>query len=129
VRADVARDFSRWRALRPLSSSPGRRIRKVVANSGDLGGTTVFYYDGQGIVETRDGSGNLVSQFVRGLRYIDEIVMVRAKDEGELYVHQDANWNVVGLTDLGGRLVERYVYRPVRRGHRASARRVRRLRR
>jgi RHS repeat-associated protein len=63
-------------------------------------------------VETRDGSGNLVSQFVRGLRYIDEVVMVRVKDEGELYVHQDANWNVVGLTDLGGRLVERYVYRP-----------------
>jgi RHS repeat-associated protein len=84
----------------------------VVASSGDLDGTTVFYYDGQGIVETRDGSGNLVSQFVRGLRYIDEVVMVRAKDEGELYVHQDANWNVVGLTDLGGRLVERYVYRP-----------------
>jgi RHS repeat-associated protein len=53
-----------------------------------------------------------VSQFVRGLRYIDEVVMVRVKDEGELYVHQDANWNVVGLTDLGGRLVERYVYRP-----------------
>jgi RHS repeat-associated protein len=90
----------------------GRRIKKVVANSGDLDGTTVFYYDGQGIIETRDGSGNLVSQFVRGLRYIDEVVMVRAKDEGELYVHQDANWNVVGLTDLGGRLVERYVYRP-----------------
>jgi hypothetical protein len=90
----------------------GRRIKKVVANSGDLDGTTVFYYDGQGIVETRDGSGNLVSQFVRGLRYIDEVVMVRVKDEGELYVHQDANWNVVGLTDLGGRLVERYVYRP-----------------
>jgi RHS repeat-associated protein len=90
----------------------GRRIRKDVANSGDLDGTTVFYYDGQKIIETRDGSGNLVSQFVRGLRYIDEVVMVRVKDEGELYVHQDANWNVVGLTDLGGRLVERYVYRP-----------------
>jgi RHS repeat-associated protein len=90
----------------------GRRIKKDVANSGDLDGTTVFYYDGQGIIETRDGSGNLVSQFVRGLRYIDEVVMVRVKDEGELYVHQDANWNVVGLTDLGGRLVERYVYRP-----------------
>jgi RHS repeat-associated protein len=120
VRADVARDFRRWRALRPLSSSPGRRIRKVVANSGDLGGITVFYYDGQGIVETRDGSGNLVSQFVRGLRYIDEVVMVRVKDEGELYFHQaegdqggsPKDWNVVGLTDLGGRLVERYVYRP-----------------
>jgi RHS repeat-associated protein len=92
----------------------------VVASSGDLDGITVFYYDGQGIIETRDGSGNLVNQFVRGLRYIDEVVMVRVKGEGELYVHQaegdqggsPKDWNVVGLTDLGGRLVERYVYRP-----------------
>jgi RHS repeat-associated protein len=105
VDADVTYQTSNFDGL-------GRRIKKVVASSGDLDGTTVFYYDGQKIIETRDGSGNLVSQFVRGLRYIDEVVMVRVKDEGELYVHQDANWNVVGLTDLGGRLVERYVYRP-----------------
>ncbi len=38
-----------------------------------------------------------------GTQYIDELVMVRVKDKGDLYVHQDANWNVVGLTDLGGR--------------------------
>jgi len=38
--------------------------------------------------------------------------MVRVKDKGDLYVHQDANWNVIGLTDQGGSLVERQVYRP-----------------
>ena len=27
---------------------------------------------------------------------------MRAKDKGDLYVHQDANWNVIALTDLGG---------------------------
>jgi hypothetical protein len=27
-------------------------------------------------------------------------------------VHQDANWNVIGLTDLGGRVVERFAYSP-----------------
>ncbi len=35
-----------------------------------------------------------------------------ATNKGDLYVHQDANWNVIGLTDLGGTLVERSVYKP-----------------
>ena len=46
--------------------------------------------------------------------------MVRVKDKGDLYVHQAErdqggsvkNWNVIGLTDLGGRLVERHLYTP-----------------
>ena len=46
------------------------------------------------------------------MQYIDELVMMRVKDKGDLYVHQDANWNVVALTDLGGSVVERYVYTP-----------------
>ena len=64
------------------------------------------------IIETRDGSGNLYQQFIHGTQYIDELVMVRVKDKGDLYVHQDANWNVIGLTDLEGSIVERHVYRP-----------------
>jgi len=69
-------------------------------------------YDSQKIIETRDGSGNLYQQFIHGTQYIDELVMVRVADKGDLYVHQDANWNVIGLTDLGGSVVERYVYTP-----------------
>ena len=38
--------------------------------------------------------------------------MMRVKDKGDLYVHQDANWNVIALTDLGGKVVERTVYTP-----------------
>ena len=72
----------------------------------------VYYYDGQRIIETRDGSGNLVQQFIHGTQYIDVLVMVRVKDKGDMYVQQDANWNVIGLTDQGGSLVERHVYRP-----------------
>lgn len=30
---------------------------------------------------------------------IDELVMIRVKDKGDLYVHQDANWNVIGILD------------------------------
>ena len=38
--------------------------------------------------------------------------MMRVKDKGDLYVHQDATWNVIALTDLGGSVVERYIYTP-----------------
>ncbi len=90
----------------------GRRMKKVVTNSGDLDGTVVYFYDGWKICETRDGSNNVYQQFIHGTRYIDELVMVRVADKGDLYVHQDANWNVIGLTDMGGSTVERYVLSP-----------------
>jgi RHS repeat-associated protein len=38
--------------------------------------------------------------------------MMRAADKGDLYVHQDANFNVIGVTDLGGNFIERYVLEP-----------------
>ena len=69
-------------------------------------------FDGQRIIETRNGSGAMVSQFIHATQYIDELVMVRVKDKGDLYVHQDANGNVVGMTDLGRHLVERNVCTP-----------------
>ncbi len=90
----------------------GRRLKKVVTDSGNWDGTVVYLYDGQKIIETRDGSGNMVQQVVRGVKYIDEIAMIRNAEIGDLYVHQDANWNVISLTDLGGSLVERYVNTP-----------------
>ncbi len=92
--------------------SDGRRAKKVATNSGDYDATVVYLYNGQKIIETRDGSGNVLQQFIHGTRYIDELVMVRLVDsggtlgaKGDLYVHQDANWNVIALTDLGGSLV------------------------
>jgi hypothetical protein len=81
-----------------------------------LDGTAIYYFDGQKIIETRDGSGNMVQQFIapltrrgplrgraalppmgfahhavsraNGTRYIDELVQMRVKDKGNLYVHQ-----------------------------------------
>ena len=90
----------------------GRRLKKVVTNAGDHNATVIYLFDGQKIIETRDGSENMVQQFIHGTRYVDELVQLRVKDKGDLYVHQDANWNVVALTDLGGSVVERYVYTP-----------------
>jgi len=89
-------------------------MKESVTNSGDFDAVTRYYYHGQKIVETRVGDNPTTyhQQFIHGTRYIDELVMIRVKDKGDLYVHQDANWNVIGLTDLGGHLVERYVLTP-----------------
>jgi len=90
----------------------GRRVKKTVTNSGDLDGVTVYLYNGHQIIETRDGSGNVETQVYHGTRYIDEVVGLRVKDQGRAYLHQDANWNVTAMTDLTGRIIERYWYSP-----------------
>ncbi|MGB2985535.1 MAG: hypothetical protein WBE26_06590, partial [Phycisphaerae bacterium] len=69
----------------------GRRLKKVTSNSGDYGGAVVYLYDSQKIIETRNGSGNLYQQAIHGTQYIEELVMLRVKDKGDLYVHQEAN--------------------------------------
>ena len=84
----------------------------MVSNAADLDRTEVYYYDGQKVIEMRDGSDNMVQQFIHGTQYIDELVMMRVASKGDLYVHQDANWNVIATTDLGANVVERYVYTP-----------------
>jgi hypothetical protein len=98
----------------------GRRLQEVGTNSGDSDGTVVCLYSGHRIIETRDGSSNVVQQFIHGTQYIDELVMMRAIGKGDLYIHQAEgdrggsvkDWSVIALTDLGGSLVERYIYAP-----------------
>ena len=90
----------------------GRWSKKTVTNAGQYKGTVVPYHAGWKLIELRDGSGNMRQQFVRGTQYVDELVMMRRADHGDLYVHQDANWNVIALTGLGGAVVERYRYTP-----------------
>jgi len=51
-------------------------------------------------------------QVIHGTRYIDEVVQLFLQDAGRVYVHQDANYNVTTLTDLTGRVLERYFYSP-----------------
>ena|GEM_PF-2261666 len=90
----------------------GRRIKKVVGNSGDLDGTFTHYYDAlHRIIEARDGSDNLVTQVYCGTQYIDEVVSMKT-DHGYMIVNQDANWNVVAATDLAGTILERVYYTP-----------------
>ena len=59
----------------------GRRIYKKVENSDPHNHTYHFYYDGQRIVETRDGSGYISMQKVWGPTYVDEAVQVGINDD------------------------------------------------
>ena len=90
----------------------GRRVVKTVSNSGDLDGVTEYYHNRNQIIETRDGSGNLETQVYHGTQYIDEVVGQRIAAMGRVYVHQDANYNVTGTTDLTARQIERNYYSP-----------------
>ncbi len=97
----------------------GRRIRKVVTNSGALDGDTDFYYDGWQVVEERDGADALVQQYVYGV-YIDEpLVLDRNLDADDsaigpsdqrVFYHQNTLYSVFGLTGANAELVEAYQY-------------------
>ncbi|MDZ4859535.1 MAG: RHS repeat-associated core domain-containing protein, partial [Candidatus Hydrogenedentes bacterium] len=90
-----------------LYDALGRRIGKTI----DPDGTptvTEYIYDGNQIIEERDGSGNVLASYVYGL-YVDEpITMTRGSDD--YYYHQDDQHNVVALTDDTGAVEERYAY-------------------
>ncbi len=112
----------------------GRRIVKEVKNSADLNCTYHYYYgsasggDGWSILETRDNTGNTLKQQVWGLTYIDELVQIGLNDDPAdhtdgpeedqclvdsfFYPMQDANYNVLGVVNADGVLVERYEYTP-----------------
>jgi len=83
----------------------------VVTNSGDLDGTELYYYQKHQVIEVRDGSENVIRQIIHGRRYIDEVVLEILED-GVVWVHQDANWNVIALTDFAGRVLEHYYQTP-----------------
>jgi RHS repeat-associated protein len=97
----------------------GRRIRKVVTNSGALNGTTDFYLDNWREIEERDGADRLTQQYVYGV-YIDEpLVLDRNTGGGDtatgsgdqrLFYHQNTLYSVFALTDATGKIAEGYQY-------------------
>ena len=97
----------------------GRGYRTVAQSyaSGVLSETRDFYYSDQWqIVEDRVGHATAERQFVWGSRYVDDL-LVRDRDttgdgtlDERLFALQDPNWNVTGLSDPTGTLVERYGY-------------------
>jgi RHS repeat-associated protein len=108
----------------------GRRVSKTVDNSADWDCTYHYYYDlAWRRIEMRDGSDQVLKQYVYGTRYVDNPVQIGVNtDPGEdddaeetgtqdycddfYYPIQDANFNVVGVVNSAGDLVERYEYTP-----------------
>jgi RHS repeat-associated protein len=96
-----------------------RTVKKTYA-SGTLSETRHFYYiepsRWQVVEEHVESSSDAERQFVWGLRYVDDIVL-RDRDtdadgtlDERLYGLQDANWNVTGIADASGAVLERYAY-------------------
>jgi len=99
----------------------GRRITKAVDNCGDWDGTFHTYLDGQRSIELRDGSDDVLKQYVWGTQYVDELVQIginvayTSTDDCEhfFWALQDAHYNVLAVIGgIDGRLVERYEYTP-----------------
>jgi RHS repeat-associated protein len=100
----------------------GRRVKKTVTNSGQWDATFKYYYDGDSLVEQRNGSDQTLKQHVWGTRYIDELVQVSTNDdptdggeqtcETSYWACQDANYNVLGVVNSSAVLKERYEYKP-----------------
>jgi RHS repeat-associated protein len=73
-------------------------------------------------IETRNGSDLVLKQYVWGVDYVDQLVQVAVnndptdvtEDDVETFYWalHDAQYNVIGLVDDAGTMVERYEYTP-----------------
>jgi RHS repeat-associated protein len=81
----------------------GRRIEKIGPSA-----TTVYVYDGDGIVETTDQNGNETAKYVQGLG-IDEPLAMNTGG-ASYFFEQDGLGTVTSLTNLSGSLSNTYTY-------------------
>ena len=83
----------------------GRRVKKTDAVSSQ---TIRYLYQGQNLLEERDGSDQLIARYT----YTDQInEPIQIEKAGQSYFyHQDSIGNVVALTDSTGQVVEKYSY-------------------
>ncbi|MCP4378446.1 MAG: hypothetical protein GY794_20015, partial [bacterium] len=96
----------------------GRRTSKVITNSGDMNGTSKFFYDGQQVIETHNGSDQAIKHNVWGPTYVDELVQTGTNtnpsvddDMDDFHVIlDDANFNIIGIMDDSHDLIERREY-------------------
>jgi RHS repeat-associated protein len=82
--------------------------RRITENPGTL---RDIYFSKYWQVVEEDVSGSMQDQYVWSPVYVNAMVE-RDTSSQRLYVQQDANWNVTGLVNTSGSVVERYVYDP-----------------
>ncbi|MCK5019542.1 MAG: RHS repeat-associated core domain-containing protein, partial [Candidatus Peribacteraceae bacterium] len=84
----------------------GRRAEKIT------GTTTEYFYHGNQVIEERDGSAQVLKQYIYG-NGIDEIIRVDNYESGTpvpYYFHTNAIGSTTTITDNSGNLIERVSY-------------------
>jgi RHS repeat-associated protein len=105
-----------------------RRMRKLIANSGTLNGTTDYYYSNWQICEEYDFDGTnetLKYQYVWGSTYHDELIVRDFRGSGvtiqqlndssgsqRQFQHTNSLYSIFAVTDESGAIIERYQYDP-----------------
>jgi RHS repeat-associated protein len=85
----------------------GRRIEKNVN-----GNIERYYYEGQQVIEVRDGNDQVIKEYVWGAG-IDDIIRMYRRENGVMvpyYFHTNAQGSVTALTDQSGAVIERVKY-------------------
>ncbi len=80
----------------------GRRIKKV------SGGTTIYVYDGAGIVEEADATGGVVARYTQGPGIDEPLAMLRSAATS--YYVADGLGSITSLTDASGAVAASYTY-------------------
>jgi len=87
----------------------GRRVMKITnPNPPAALSTNVYYYDGDRLIEERDGANNVVATYSYG-NYIDEVLTMNRNGQTYYYL-QNSLWSPCAVTDTNGTPVERYSY-------------------
>jgi RHS repeat-associated protein len=89
----------------------GRRVLKAVT-VGSTTKTTNYYYSGNHVIEERDGSDNVLNQYIYG-NGIDEIIRMDSYSGATAtpyYFHTNGIGSVTAITDANGDIVERVSY-------------------
>jgi RHS repeat-associated protein len=82
----------------------GRRIYKAVSS----GGTSVFVYDGDNLVEETNSSGTVVARYSQGQGVDEPLAMLRSNATS--YYQADGLGSVTSLTNGSGTTAETYTY-------------------
>jgi RHS repeat-associated protein len=82
-----------------------RRIKKTLA-----GGSTIYLFDGNQVIEERDSTNAITRQYVWG-KSLGELLQ-ESTPTSILYAHENAIGSIAALTNPAGVTVERYRYDP-----------------
>ncbi len=84
-----------------------RRVEKILGS-----GTVKYLYDGDQVIEERDGNDNVLRQYVWG-NGIDELIAIYVKDGDNFkayYPHTNGSGSITAITNDQGEVIERVQY-------------------